>query len=116
LPFMGLESAASRSLVSSSSSIAGAVSTSSSLMILGFFDSEFFVRDLGLTFEVGPSNERAAATLFKAVVRDSACSDLGVASRLEKDLSLPPALRDLFPVDLGIVIVSECHFWKCYLL
>jgi hypothetical protein len=100
---MGLESAASRSLVSSSSPIAGAVSNSSSLMILGLFVSEFFVRDLGLTFEVGPSDasECAAATSFKAVVRAFACSDLGLALRLERDGVLWP-LWDLFPVDLGI--------------
>ena len=72
---MGLESAASRSLVSSSSPkpvIAGAISDSPSLMT-----SSFFVADLGLYFEVGPSNECAAATSFKAVVRD--LGGLGVA-------------------------------------
>ena len=97
---MGLDSAASRSLVSSSSPIAGAVSNSSSLMILPrFFDSELFVRE-GLTFEVGPSNECAAATSFKTVVRGSE-SDLGAALRLERDGELWP-LWDLFPVELGI--------------
>lgn len=92
---MGLESAASRSLVSSSSS---KHSTSSSLTIFGFF--ERCVAALGLDFKVRPSDERAVATSFKSVVRDF--SDLGAAlePRLERE-----ALWDLFPMgceDLGI--------------
>jgi hypothetical protein len=81
---MGLESAASRSLVSSSSPTAGAISDSS----LGFF--VVFVRALSLDFEVGPSkdSENAAATSFKAVVRDFC--DLGAALelRLERVMML----------------------------
>ena len=92
---MGLQSAASRSLVSSSSS---KDSNSSSSTISDFFDG--IVAALDLDFEVGPSDERAATTLFKAVFRDF--SDLGAALelRLEREV-----LWDLFPmgcVDLGI--------------
>jgi hypothetical protein len=91
---MGLESAASRSLVSSSSS----EHSNSSSSIFDFFEG--FVAALGLDFEVGPSDEREAATSFKVVVRDF--SDLGAALelRLEREV-----LWDLFPmgcVDLGI--------------
>jgi len=82
---MGLESAASRSLVSSSGSssklpIAAAISNSLALSstIAGFFG--VFAGALGLDFEVGPSNERAAATSFKAVVREF--SDLGATLEL----------------------------------
>jgi hypothetical protein len=93
---MGLASAASRSLVSSSSPIADAISNSSSTD----FEVSVAVGALDLSFEVGPSNERAAATSFNAVVRDF--SDLGAALelRLERDV----VLRVLFPircVDLG---------------
>jgi hypothetical protein len=85
---MGLESAASHSLVSSSSP---KLSISSS-RILDFF--KVFDAALGLDLEVGPSDERtAAATSFKAVVRD-------FRAALERDM-----LWVLFPmgcVDLGI--------------
>ena len=63
LPFMGLESAASRSLVSSSSS---KHTGSSSSAVFDFLED--FVAALGLDFEVGPSDGRAAATSFKVVV------------------------------------------------
>jgi hypothetical protein len=93
---MGLESAASRSLVSSSSP---KLSNPSSTAISDFF--EVFVAALGLDFEVGPSDRRAAATSFKAVVRYF--SDFGAALelRLEREV-----LWDLFPigcVDLGSI-------------
>jgi hypothetical protein len=95
MPFTGLESAASCSLVSSSSPKPLALASSSMICANGFF--EFFVRALGLNFEVGPSNdsERAAATLFKVVVRD--LSDLGAALelRLERDGVLCCADSDL---------------------
>jgi hypothetical protein len=73
---MGLERAATHSLVSSSSPklpIAGATisnSSSSGSTIFGFFEVRVVVEALGLDFEVIPSNERAAATSFKTVVLD----------------------------------------------
>ena len=94
---MGLESTASRSLVSSSSS---KLSNSSSLTILVFFEA--FVVALGLDIEVGPS-KHAAATSFKVVVRElSDLSDLRAAPELWLEMDM---LWDLFPmgcVDLGI--------------
>jgi hypothetical protein len=100
---MGLESAASRSLVSSSSPKLPIISKSLSSTISCFF--EVFVGALGLDFEVGPSNEYAAATSFKAVVRDF--SDLGAAAlelRLERDRVL------------WRIIVSKCYNQRYYLL
>jgi hypothetical protein len=88
---MGLESAASRSFVSSSSP---KLSNSLSSTIFNFF--EVFVTALGLDFEVGPSDEHAAATSFKAVVRDFS----GLGAVLELRLGLERlALWDLFPMD-----------------
>lgn len=74
---MGLESAASRSLVSSSSPKPSNPSSSMS------FDIFVFVAALlvSLDFEVGWSDEHAAATSFKAVVRDLfpiGCVDLRI--------------------------------------
>ena len=91
---MGLESAASCSLLSSSSS---KLSNSSSSTILVFFES--FVAALGLDIKVGPS-KNAATTSFKVVVRE--LSDLRAALELWLETD---ALWDLFPmgcVDLGI--------------
>ena len=81
---MGLESAASRSLVSSSSP---ELSISSSTILNCF---EIVVAALGLDFEVGPSDERAAATSFKAVVRNLGAT---LELRLERDV-----LWVLFPM------------------
>ena len=90
---MGLESAASRSLVSSSSA---AASNSSSSVIFELFDvfvEALLVVDLDF---VGPlASDERAATSFKAVVRDF--SNLPVepaAAALELRLEKDPALWD----------------------
>ena len=111
---MGLERAATRSLVSSSSPklpIAGAtwISNSSSSTIFGFFEVRVVFGALGLDFEVVPSNECAAASSFKTVVLD-----LGVALELWAERGV--VLCVLFLMDLGIVIVSKRYFWKCHIL
>ena len=74
---MGLESAASRSLVSSPSSKLSNISPSA---IFDFFE----VVDFKLDFEVGPSDGRAAATSFKAVVRDICDFGAALERRLER--------------------------------
>jgi hypothetical protein len=76
---MGLESAASRSLVSSPSSKLSNISPSA------IFASDFFeVVGFKLDFEVGPSDVRAAATSFKAVVRDICDFGAALERRLER--------------------------------
>jgi hypothetical protein len=74
---MGLESAASHSLVSSSSP---KLPNSSPSAIFDFF--EVFVT--ALLVEVGPSDGRAAATSFKAVVRDFCDFGAALERRLER--------------------------------
>jgi hypothetical protein len=81
---MGLESAASRSLVSSPSSKLSNSSPSDFFEVVGF----------KLDFEVGPSDGRAAATSFKAVVRDFCDFGAALERRLERGVSSMYLSRD----------------------